>query len=143
MKEVTLVLVFIILFAIAVYVLDPYSYLNSQNYLLDEIRVIFYNIDPKYAAIPLREGDSSHTENKEVITLCLKNPNTGKYYDMNVLTYVALHELAHVITRDGDPNDSHCAKFQENFNKLLKIAEEKGSYDPSKPIPEDYCKKHE
>ena len=73
-----------------------------------------------------------------MITLCVVDPNTGEFYDTNTITYVALHELAHVITRaDGD--ESHGDEFKGNFARLLKEAQAKGVYDARKPIPLTYC----
>ncbi len=125
---------------LALIVTAAYSFSSRSNYsskhpLLDRIRDNFAAIDPKYAKIPLRTGDSAYTENKEVITLCLVNPETNENYDINTLTYVALHELAHVISK----STGHGPEFKENFSKLLKRGAELGIYDPRKPIPANYC----
>lgn len=121
--------------ATAAYSYSQRSYYSSKHPLLDEVRANFSKIDPKYASIPLRVGDSAYTENKEVITLCLTDPETKKDYDINTISYVALHELAHVISSSV----GHGSEFRKNFNTLLKKGAELGFYNPRKPIPAKYC----
>jgi len=112
------------------------SYYSSTNHpILNVVREKFRRIKPEYADIPLKEGSSAYTENKSVITLCLKDPETEKYYDMNTITYVALHELAHMVSKTHGHND----EFKENFSLLLARAAKLGIYDPMKPIPFTYC----
>jgi hypothetical protein len=118
-------------------VMSSRTYYSSKHPLLDRIRESFSKIDPKYAKIPLQIGGSAYTENKEVITLCLKDPYTSHYYDFNTLIYVSLHELSHVIT--PPKYEEHGEEFKKNFSKLLNIAAAKGIYDPKKAIPMTYC----
>jgi hypothetical protein len=141
MKKAAVILLFLGLFAVVAYSVTQRSNYSSNNPILHQIRDNFSKIDPKYAKIPLKEGDSAYTENKEVITLCLVNPETKREYDINTLTYVALHELAHVISK----STGHGPEFKENFSKLLKRGSELGIYDPKLPIPANYCnvKAHE
>ena len=96
-------------------------------------RISFLN--PKYGDIPLREGKSSYTENKSTIYICLRDPKSRKYYDINTLMYVSLHELAHVISHQYGHGD----EFKENFDKLLNYAETRGIYDRHIPMPKTYC----
>lgn len=93
-------------------------------------------LDPELAKIPIYVGDSAYTENKSTIYVCLKHPRTGQVYDMNTLLYVTLHEIAHVITSEYD---EHGPEWQSNFSKLLNRAHRRGIYDPSQPVPKDYC----
>ena len=44
--------------------------------------------------------------------MCLKDKN-GKYYDDNMLNYVALHELAHVLCDEIGHTDKFYAIFDE------------------------------
>lgn len=106
--------------------------------MLSEVRANFAKLNPRYAEIPLRTGDSAYTENKEVITLCLVNPDNGHYYDINTIMYVALHELSHTITPEGQ--EEHGDVFKKNFADLLRQAAILGIYNPRKPIPATYCK---
>ena len=130
------VVLIVVLIAAAAFVLAPKSIVSSKHPLLDQVRSNFAMIDPKHASIPLRIGDSAYTENKEVITLCLTDPDTNQYYDINTIMYVALHELAHVVSS----NQGHGDEFKKNFADLLKKGAELGIYDPKKPIPAQYCK---
>ena len=111
------------------------NYYSHDHPILNHIRDNFTQLDPEYAKIPLREGNSAYTENKTVITLCIKNPETGRYYDINTIMYVALHELAHIVSKTHGHND----EFKRNFSTLLRQAARKGIYDPRKPIPTTYC----
>lgn len=131
-------LLLVVFLAIAAVAFSPKSYYNSNDPMLRQVRDNFAKLNPRYADIPLRTGDSAYTENKEVITLCLINPDTGKYYDINTIMYVALHELSHMITQPGE--EEHGEKFRQNFADLLRKGAEIGIYNPRKPIPATYCK---
>jgi hypothetical protein len=136
MKSGTIVVgIFIVALIAAAYGFSNRQYFSSKHPLLDKVRANFALIDPKHANIPLRDGDSAFTENKEVITLCLVNPETKKEYDLNTVMYVALHELSHVIST----SQGHGDEFRNNFANLLKKATDLGIYDPRKPIPASYC----
>lgn len=131
-----LILTFVVIIS---YSFNYRSYFNMKHPIIMKIKENFAKIDPRFRSIPIVDGDSSYTENKETITLCLANPKNGKYYDMNTLMYVSLHELAHIITNNTTEEDSHGADFQRNFDKLLKRAEMLGFYNPKIPIPSTYC----
>lgn len=116
------------------------SYYRHDNPVINNVRENFAKINQEYAQIPIREGDSSYTEGKKFITLCLKNPETGEYYDMNTIMYVALHELAHLISESyGSPGNEHNQEFRSNFSLLLERAERLGFYNPRIPMPRTYC----
>lgn len=135
MSNTVVVFLVIGLVVIAAFALTPRSYYSHDHPILNQVRDNFAKLNPEYSKIPLREGDSAYTENKAVITLCLKNPETGGYYDMNTIMYVALHELGHVVSKTHGHND----EFKKNFATLLRQAARKGIYDPRKPIPTTYC----
>ena len=136
MKQgVLIILIFSVALVATAWSFSQRSYFNEKHPLLDQIRANFAKINPKYGEIPLRSGDSAFTENKEVITLCLINPDTKQPYDINTLMYVALHELAHVISTSSGHNE----EFKKNFALMLKKGAELGFYDPKKPIPVTYC----
>lgn len=108
---------------------------QHENPVLLQISKRMSLLHPSYGDIPLREGDSSFTENKQVITLCIRDPETKRYYDMNTLVMVALHELAHCISTSV----GHGKEFKERFAELLQKAEKIGIYDPLIPMPKTYC----
>lgn len=135
MKELIIFLIIIFVVLILTYFLQKRSKYSHDHPILEKIRSNFIKLDSDYGKIPLRYGDSAYTENKAVITLCLRDPETKKFYDMNTLMYVALHELAHVISISHGHND----EFKDNFHDLLSRASRVGIYDPTLPIPDTYC----
>ena len=84
--------------------------------------------------ISLYKGDKSYTINKEKIFLCLKDEK-NQYYPKNMLIYVLLHEIAHVICNEI----GHTEKFHKIFEDLLNEAIKLEIYNPSIPIIQDYC----
>lgn len=135
MRNTVVIILVVFLVIIAVFALAPRSYYSHNHPILNQVRSNFSKLNPEYAKIPLREGNSAYTENKAVITLCIRNPDTGGYYDMNTIMYVALHELSHIVSKTHGHND----EFKTNFSIILRQAARKGIYDPRKPIPTTYC----
>lgn len=78
-------------------------------------------------------GSESATINKYRVYLCTEY--AGNSYDDNMLTYVLLHELAHVLT----PEIGHGDAFRETFEKLLTRAKQAKLYNPSAVKPRNYC----
>lgn len=134
-RTILIILSIALVVLIILYLISPKNYKNEYHPILEQIRENFSRLNPEYANIPLRTGDSAYTEDKAVITMCLKDPDTGKYYDINTLMYVALHELAHVVTT----SQGHGDEFKRNFAILLNQAAKEGIYDPNIPIPPTYC----
>ena len=93
--------------------------LNNRN-VLEEIEVY--------------KGDKSYTINKQKVYICLTNEN-GEYYNMNMLLFVFIHEIAHVLCDEI----GHTEKFNEIFEALLLKATEMGIYNPSIPVIQNYC----
>jgi len=85
--------------------------------------------------ISITPGEKSFTINKKNISLCLKNNQTGRYYDENSLMFVTLHEIAHVVC----PDVGHTNTFKIIFKKLLEYAESKNMYSSSIPFVQNYC----
>ena len=83
---------------------------------------------------------TAYSENKgEKIAFCLnksKNENE-KLIDESTLTFVAIHELSHVMTK----SIGHKSEFWENFKFMLEQAKEAGIHNPVdyKEQPQDYC----
>jgi hypothetical protein len=139
MKKLLIVLVLILLVFFIFFLIDNKLFYSDTNPILDKVRYNFTLIKPEYGNIPLREGNAAYTENKTSITLCLKNPQNNQYYDMNTIMYVALHELAHMVSKSRGKGDEHNAEFRENFAVLLEKGQNLGFYNPSKPMPSTYC----
>ena len=99
-----------------------------------EIRKLMTQVHPITDKLQIVGGKKSFTVNKQFMTLCLKDEN-DEYYSDNMLMYVALHELAHVLCSEI----GHTDKFHAIFDSLLEKAESKGFYDPNIQRPSDYC----
>ena len=82
---------------------------------------------------------TAYSENKgEKIAFCLNTTKNGdKLIDINTLTFVALHELSHVLTESV----GHKQDFWNNFKFVLENAKAAGIYDPVdyKKNPKEYC----
>jgi predicted metal-dependent hydrolase len=83
---------------------------------------------------------TAYSENKgEKLAFCLnKHKNSdNKLIDTNTLLFVAIHELAHVMSNV----EGHKQIFWQNFKFLLTEAKEAGIYVPVdyKKNPEPYC----
>mgnify|MGYP005614060137 CR=1 FL=1 len=129
------VLLVLILILVIVYFFSKRSSYSHTHPVLDHIRRVFVCIDDRYKDIVLRIGNSSHTLNKSVISLCIYQPGTDILYDLNTLVYVALHELAHV----ASVTEHHTPEFKKNFVEMLEKAEKCGFFDPKRPLAKSYC----
>ena len=83
---------------------------------------------------------TAYSENKgEKLAFCLdkRKNGAGELIDINTLTFVALHELAHVATK----SIGHTPEFWQNFKFLLIQAEKINVYKPIdyKNDSEEYC----
>lgn len=82
---------------------------------------------------------TSYSVNKgEKIVFCLRHKDdTQEIHDHNTITFVALHELAHLMTK----SIGHTKEFWDNFRFILKHCIKKGYYNKqdfrSKPVK--YC----
>ena len=136
MKKLAVVVCIAALIYIVCRAVSRQSNFSAHHPILSQVRENFSKLDPAYTNIPLLQGDSAYTENKETITLCLVNPDTNRYYDINTIMYVALHELAHVTSK----TQGHGEEFRKKFSELLRRASELGIYNPNKKMPSTYCK---
>ena len=82
---------------------------------------------------------TAYSENKgQKLAFCLNKQKDGtQLIDLNTLTFVAIHELSHVMT----VTEGHKQEFWKNFKFLLENAKAAGIYDPVdyKKNPEPYC----
>lgn len=131
--------ILVLLVVIALMMVTTPDQTSHGNLILIRIKENFSKIDPRFYNVPIREGKKSYTEGKKIITMCLKDHETGRYYDMNTLMYVAIHELAHVISKSYGEENEHNEEFRRNFTELLARGTAAGIYDPTKPIPSKYC----
>lgn len=108
---------------------------------VDELKRRLSLIDEKAHKIHFYTDKKSYTINKKKMHLCVKDENDN-YYDDNMLIYVSLHELAHVLCDEI----GHTPKFWAIFDQLLEKASKiidpvtnKPVYDPDGIINKDYC----
>jgi len=113
------------------------EHFHQQDPMLQTLRKKLEPLHPRVHGLRLFEGKKSYTINKKKIYLCLRDEN-GDYYDENMLTYVAIHELAHVLCDEI----GHTDKFHSIFRDLLTKATHLQLYDPEKPILRNYCGHH-
>jgi hypothetical protein len=82
---------------------------------------------------------TAYSENKgEKIAFCLNTTKEGnKLIDINTLTFVALHELSHIMTE----SIGHKQEFWQNFKFLLTNAKKANIYQPIdyKNSTQQYC----
>jgi hypothetical protein len=86
--------------------------------------------DAKYTTYTLNKG--------EKMVFCLRTRDTkDNVHDVNLLTFVAVHEMAHVMTL----SEGHTDEFNKNFQFLIKEAVKAGVYRPEdyRTSPKQYC----
>jgi len=117
-----------------------YIWKNRQDYYMEmdpvvvRLKTKLLPTFPQLALVKMIKSDASYTIDKRKIYLCTEY--NGTLYDDNMLTYVILHELAHVLT----PEIGHGAEFMKTFSRLLTVAKTNGLWDENKPRIENYCK---
>jgi hypothetical protein len=137
-----LVLVAIVVIVVIVMCRQVEKYKSQNDPVLNELRSsVIAKLAPHYPTlnnISVYASDRSETINKQHVYLCMKDKN-GKYYDKNSLTYVLLHELAHVLCNEVNQKDPHTQKWQHIFESLKMHAHKLGIYDNTKPMVKNYC----
>ena len=104
---------------------------------IERLKIKLAAVDPSFKNLNMVEGDQSETEDKSLITICVKDPITKEEYRSNTLVYVALHEIAHVLNKPQF--EEHGPEWKGVFANLLDRAETKGIYNPSIPLETLYC----
>jgi len=107
---------------------------DSLDPMIPEIHRRLVKVHDHAKKVKILRGSKSYTLNKEKIYMCLYDENND-YYHINMLTYVAVHELAHCLCDEI----GHTDKFFKIFHELLDIAEAEGVYDPNIPPVDNYC----
>jgi len=136
-NNVVLILILVILFLLWIWFLckrqedfdlqaDPKLF-----YIREQLKQLEPDVVPR---LRFYRGKKSYTINKQKVYLCLKDQHQN-YYNDNMLMYVAIHELAHVLC----PEIGHTQKFHDIFQQLLDRAEQIGIYRSDLPIDKDYC----
>jgi hypothetical protein len=103
----------------------------ANNFVPDPQRFMESTPDAEHTSYSVNKGEKIH--------LCLRQRQgmNESLVDENVMMFVAIHEMAHVIT----PTIGHGPDFWNNFGWLLKQAEQIGvyQYQNFKSHPVAYC----
>ena len=108
---------------------EPYIKQLKEN--LSESRTVVYETDPE-------SNLTSFSVNKgEELSFCLKSKKSNQLHDINLLMYVAIHEMAHIAC----PEIGHGDLFKKIFRKLAEEAIKIGIYKKVNfsEIPTEYC----
>lgn len=105
------------------------NFLNKKYSKIDNKRIIegIYRLNSRYHINKLIENvpsmfnsDTSYTVNKgDILAICLRHRNDlNRFHDMNLISFVVVHELAHIFSIGYGHDD----EFWENFKFLLNEA---------------------
>ena len=109
----------------------------SDSQIVQFIRNKILPVNPRAVqAVHFVPGTFSETLNKNIIRICVRNKKSKKVYPVNTLVHVALHELAHTIMDEYDPN--HSEKFFNTLDPLVNRAIVLGIYDAREETAVDY-----
>ena len=116
----------------------PFGTEEYYNYDLREPKRKIINPD-KIREAEHEKDSTSYTINKgEMMHLCLRHKNNEKtLHDENLLMFVIIHELAHIMSKTIGHNN----EFYDNFKFLLKEASLSNIYIPVnfEQNPAKYC----
>jgi predicted metal-dependent hydrolase len=116
------------------------AYMKEKFPERENVKRLVKNFNPKKINETLPTSKfTAFSENKgEKLAFCATTTKTGsKLIDENTLTFVAIHELSHIMTKSV----GHVDEFWQNFKFLLQNAEKINIYQPIdyKTKPQSYC----
>jgi hypothetical protein len=116
------------------------AYMKETHPTDDRVKRLVEGFNPKKISETLPTSElTAYSENKgEKIAFCLNTTKQGAdLIDINTLTFVALHELSHIMTSSV----GHKQEFWQNFKFLLENAKAANIYQPVdyKKSPKEYC----
>jgi hypothetical protein len=120
---------------------DLVDYVNEKYPNDPKVQRLVKGFNPKKISETLPNSElTAYSENKgEKIAFCLnkKKEDDNNLIDINTLTFVAIHELSHIMT----VSIGHKQEFWQNFKFLLENAKTANIYDPIdyKKKPQEYC----
>ena len=107
------------------------KYIEQLNINFTESRTVIYETD--------NNSDlTSYSDNKgEELSICLKSKNNNKLHDINLLNYVAIHEMSHFAC----PDIGHGEIFKKIFKFFTQEAVKIGIYQKEnfETNPIEYC----
>ena len=123
-------------------ILKNYLYKNKHAYPKYNIYInlLYKNFNNKtiIEETNINSKNTSFTINKgEKISFCISSKKTGKLHDLNLLTFVGIHELAHIAC----PEVGHTNLFYKILKYLIKCSIKIGIYNHGDYInnPTEYC----
>jgi hypothetical protein len=119
---------------------DLVAYMEKKHPEDPRVKKLVKGFNPKSINETLPTSElTAYSENKgEKIAFCLNTTKNGdKLIDLDTLTFVAIHELSHIMTT----SIGHKQDFWQNFKFLLINAKEANIYQPInyKKEPVEYC----
>ena len=116
------------------------QYMKEKHPDDPRVKKLVEGFNPKTISETLPTSElTAYSENKgEKIAFCLnKKKDEDRLIDINTLTFVALHELSHIMTT----SIGHKQEFWQNFKFVLENAKTANIYQPQdyKKNPEEYC----
>ena len=116
------------------------TYMKEKHPDDERVKRLTEGFNPKRINETLPTSElTAYSENKgEKLAFCLNTTKEGdKLIDLNTLTFVALHELSHIMTK----TIGHKTEFWNNFKFLLENAKAADIYQPVdyKKAPKKYC----
>ena len=117
------------------------TYVGDKYPDKENVKRLQQNFNPKKIMETLPTSSyTAYSENKgEKVAFCLNKDkeDNDNLIDESTLTFVAIHELSHVMTK----SIGHKSEFWSNFKFLLECAKESGIHNPVdyKKEPQQYC----
>ena len=114
------------------------SYPEYKEYIKN-LAMRIKNVDIKESS-PYSQYTSYSVNKGEQLVFCLRSKVTNDLHEMNIIMFVAIHELAHIAC----PEIGHTNLFKKIFIFLLKVANEVGIYKYVNYAltPLEYCGLH-
>ncbi len=107
------------MFTLKKYVVDNISKYSEYKEYIKQFDENFNTTRTKIYETSLTSQYTSYSINKgEELVFCLRNKSTMKLHDINLIMYVAVHELAHTAC----PETGHTPLFNKIFKFLLERA---------------------
>ncbi len=116
------------------------QYLKENHGSDERVQRLVKNFNPDriVETLPTSKHTAYSEDKGRKLAFCLRKVNgEKKLIDINTLTFVALHELGHLMTE----SIGHEREFWVNFRYLIKKANQLGIYEPVdySKSPQSYC----
>lgn len=110
---------------------------HEYKLYIDQLNKNFTDSTTIYETDPKSDLTSYSVNKGEEVSFCLKSKKTGKLHNLNLLMYVAIHEMAHI----GCPEVGHGDLFKKIFKKFAEESINIGIYDKIDywQEPVEYC----